>query len=203
MLGEVVNRTAKTGTLIGAVALGLGLGISSAMPASALNRTETAATSHVDQLFEPGAKIPDNVFKPGAELTIKRNVDDERSLAPTSVGASGRIDAGEACGTEVISKTSGHGKTTLVLSVNKERAVKLSGEVGLSKGMISASVGFDVTDTYRVTNETRYEVPAHKFGTVEAYPLYHHYRVKIFGPRGSQAVEVYKPIGVCFNQWSE
>ncbi|MFF5439684.1 hypothetical protein [Streptomyces achromogenes] len=191
------------GTLIGAVAVGLGLGMSSAMPASALDRTEAANTGNVARSFERGAKIPDNVFKPGAVLTIKRNADHERSVSADSARTKGRIDAGESCGTEVISKTSGHGKTTLVLSVNKERAVKLSGEAGLSKGMISASVGFDVTDTYRVTNETRYEVPARKFGTVEAYPLYHHYRVKIFGPIGGQTVEVYKPIGVCFNQWSE
>ncbi|MFF8430930.1 hypothetical protein ACF07Y_38505 [Streptomyces sp. NPDC016566] len=198
-----MNRTAGIGALIGAVAMGAGLGITSATPALAQSGTEAAAASSVGASFEPGAKMPGNLFKPGAKLTIKRNADYERSPSATAAQPQSRIDKGETCGTEVISKTSGHGKTTLVLSVSKERAVKLSGEAGLSKGIISAKVGFDVTDIYKVTDESRYEVPKNKFGTIEAYTLFHHYRVMIFGPRGNQPVEVYKPIGVCFNQWLE
>lgn len=72
----------------------------------------------------------------------------------------------------------------------------LSGEGGIGKGAISAAVGFGVTNSYKVADESRYEVPRGKFGTIEAYTLYHHYRVKIMF-----STEVYKPIGVCFNQW--
>lgn len=105
----------------------------------------------------------------------------------------------------MIGKTSGSGKTTLVLSINKERSVVLSGNAGVDSGAISAAVGFSVTKTYRVANETRYEVPKGKFGTIEAYTLLHHYKVRVSIPHwpipGVRLVDVYKPIGVCFNQW--
>ncbi|KUM97536.1 hypothetical protein AQI88_06265 [Streptomyces cellostaticus] len=85
-----------------------------------------------------------------------------------------------------------------MLSVSQEQAVKYSGQGGISKGMLSLAVGFDVTKSYKVTNETRFEVPKHKFGTVEAYTLYRHYRVQI-----GWWIDVFKPVGVCFNQWAE
>jgi hypothetical protein len=200
-----MNRTARIGALIGAIAMGMGLGVSSATPALAQGGAAAATASPVNQFFEPGAKIPANLFKPGAQLTIKRNADYVRSLnaAPASP-RDGKQDLGESCSTEVIGKTSGSGKTTLVLSINKERSVVLSGEAGVSAGSISAAVGFSVTNSYRVTNETRYEVPRGKFGTVEAYTLMHHYRVAIFQSwpfPGAHVVDVYKPVGVCFNQW--
>ncbi|GGW56252.1 hypothetical protein GCM10010503_36720 [Streptomyces lucensis JCM 4490] len=186
-------RTARIGTLIGTVAMGVGLGITSATPALAQSGTEASASGPASEFFEPGAKT-DNLFKSGAELTIKGNADSELSPSASWPPPPARVDMGESCGTEVIQKTSGQGKTTLVLSVSKERSVKLSGQGGFSKGLISSAVGFDVTKTYKVTNETRYEVPSRKFGTVEAYTLFHHY--KVFG-----SIDVYKPSGVCFNQW--
>ncbi|WP_369392388.1 hypothetical protein AB5J72_35995 [Streptomyces sp. CG1] len=196
-----MNRTARIGTLIGAMAVGVSLGITSATPAMAQSEAKAAAASPVSDFFEPGAKIPGNVFKPGAELVIKRNADYVRSLSAVPAQPQGRVDLGESCGTEVISKTSGNGKTTLVLSVVKERAVQLSGDAGISKGLISLEVGFSVTNTYKVSNETRYEVPSGKHGNVEAYPLYEHYLATVPWHGFSRKVDVLKPIGVCFNQW--
>ncbi|MFF4396958.1 hypothetical protein [Streptomyces sp. NPDC001480] len=195
-----MNRTARIGALVGAAAVSMGLAVTPAAPAAAQDRVKTPAASTVAEFFEPGAKIPVNVSKPGARLILKRNADSARPLS--AVSAQSVSDLGEMCNTEVISKTAGQGKTTLVLSVNKERSVQLSGEAGLSKGLISAAVGFSVTNTYRVTDETRYEVPRGKHGNIEAYTLLEHYRLKITDiHRIPHVVEVYKPIGVCFNEW--
>lgn len=193
-----MNRVAKIGALIGAVTMSVGLGVTSATPAAAQGGVRTATESPGTAFFEPGAKVPDNLFKPGAKLIIKRNAGYVRSVVAKSQAAT---DLGESCGTEVISKTSGQGKTTLVLSVSKERAVMLSGDAGISKGLISASVGFSVTKSYKVTDETRYEVPRGKHGNIEAYTLFEHYRVKIPYHGFDRPVDVFKPIGVCFNEW--
>lgn len=195
-----MNRTARIGALVGTVAMVMGLGITSATPALAHGRTGAATANPVNEFFEPGSKVPESIFKSGAKLTIKRNANYVRSLnSPVRAQPHSRvIDAGESCGTTVIDKTTGSGKTTLVLSVSQEQAVKYSGEGGISKGMLSIAVGFDVTKSYKVTNETRFEVPKHKFGTVEAYTLYHHYRVQL-----GWWIDVFKPVGVCFNQWAE
>ncbi|MEU3030342.1 hypothetical protein ACPCBC_24455 [Streptomyces incarnatus] len=196
-----MKRAAKIGALTGTVAMSVGLGISSASPAAAQSGENTASTSAVTKFFEPGTKIPGNLFRPDAKLTVKPNADYTRTISAAPPQTLGRVDLGESCSTEVISKTSGQGKTTLVLSVSKERAVQLSGDAGISKGLISASVGFSVTNTYKVTNETRYEVPKGKHGTVEASTLLEHYRVQVPWHGITRPVDVYKPIGVCFNQW--
>ena len=192
-----MNHTARIGALIGAAAMGASLGVASATPALAQSGTMTATAGPTSEFFEPGVKIPGNISKPGAKLTIKRNAEYARSLSTAHTQPQGRVDLGDSCGTDVIDKTTGSGKTTLVLSVNKERSVQLTGEGGLSKGMISAAVGFSVTNTYKVTNETRYEVPRGKYGHVEAYTLFRHYLVQVMFNK----VHVFKPIGVCFNQW--
>ncbi|MFE4698036.1 hypothetical protein ACFRIC_13295 [Streptomyces sp. NPDC056738] len=192
-----MNSTARIGVLVGAVAVSMGLAIT---PAAAQDATKTPRASPIAQFFEPGAKIPGNLTKPGARLTIKHNTDYAQS--PSIVRPRWVSNLGESCSTQVISKTAGNGKTTLVLSVTKERSVQLSGSAGISKGLISANVGFDVTNTYKVTDETRYEVPRGKHGNIEAYTLFQHYLVKFRDMRSiPHTVDVYKPIGVCFNQW--
>ncbi|MGW3663963.1 hypothetical protein [Streptomyces sp. NPDC005141] len=192
-----MNRTAGIGTLIGAVAVSMGLAVT---PAAAQDETKTPNASPVTQFFDPGAEIPDNLSKPGARLIIKHNADYARSLSTVSPRSVSNL--GESCSTQVISKTSGSGKTTLVLSVSKERSVQLSGSAGVAKGLISANVGFDVTNSYKVTDETRYEVPRGKHGNIEAYTLFQHYFVKFRDMHSiPREVDVYKPIGVCFNQW--
>ncbi|MFF3920017.1 hypothetical protein ACFYZB_42705 [Streptomyces sp. NPDC001852] len=194
-----MNRTKRLGALIGTVAMSVGLGAASATPALAQSRI--TAASPVGKFFEPGAKLPGDLFKPGAKLIIKRNADYARSLSTMPAQPQGRVDLGEGCGTDVMGATDGPGPTTLVLSVSKERSVQLSGDAGISKSDISVSVGFSVTNTYKVANETRYEVPKGKHGNIRAYPLYEHYQVTIPWHRFTRTVDVLKPIGVCFNSW--
>ncbi|MFF8264989.1 hypothetical protein [Streptomyces virginiae] len=68
-------------------------------------------------------------------------------------------------------------------------------------------MGWSVTSSYGVKNETRYEVPEGKWGTVQAFPLYDifegdaHAGVGGGLPTGKR-VWAYKPVGVCFNQWT-
>ncbi|MBM4796416.1 hypothetical protein HXP44_31380 [Streptomyces sioyaensis] len=120
--------------------------------------------------------------------------------------------AGEVCGTDVIDKETGRGKTTLVMNVKKGVASQVSAQMEISKGAISAGVGYDVTKSIEVAKETRFEVPKGKFGTIEAYVQYALYRGDIYTnngmgvdpkfPTGKMAT-VMKPIGVCFNEWAK
>ncbi|MFB6517662.1 hypothetical protein [Streptomyces sp. NPDC056401] len=55
-------------------------------------------------------------------------------------------------------------------------------------------------------NETRYEVPAGKWGSVQAYPLCDLYQGNVydlFGPDTGKDAYGYKPVGVCFNSWNK
>ncbi|MFK0266103.1 hypothetical protein ACIQU1_32920 [Streptomyces angustmyceticus] len=119
--------------------------------------------------------------------------------------------AGEVCGTDVIDKETGHGKTTLVMNVKKGLASKVSAEMAISKGAISLGVGYDVTKSIEVSKETRFEVPKGKFGTIEAYVQYKLYRGQIYTNSGlgtepkfptGKTATVMKPTGICFNEWA-
>ncbi|MCF3176176.1 hypothetical protein IPZ61_23010 [Streptomyces sioyaensis] len=200
-----MNRTAKLGALAGALAMSmLGAGISSA----------TSAVAQ-DKAGAPAVGAPIKFFKPGANTIVKRNAE---YAGPSSGGdavqpfggpypnkVKHRQDLGEVCGTKVVSKTSGRGKTTLVLSVDKGVSAEWNAEVKVESEAVSAGMGFGVTKSYTVKNETRYEVPKGKMGTVEAYPLYNLYRAKIYNAVGifQGNVTAMKPIGVCFNQWAK
>ncbi|MGW2921642.1 hypothetical protein ACWDBF_27745 [Streptomyces angustmyceticus] len=119
--------------------------------------------------------------------------------------------AGEVCGTHVIDKETGRGKTTLVMNVKKGLASKISAEASISKAGISAGVGYDVTKSIEVSKETRFEVPKGKFGTIEAYVQYKLYRGEIYTNSGigvepkfptGKSATVMKPTGICFNEWA-
>ncbi|MFD4416035.1 hypothetical protein ACFVXA_29430 [Streptomyces sp. NPDC058246] len=156
---------------------------------------------------EPG------LFTPTAHTIVKRG-----GVTPvaTSAGklmqpqfdwvkASGRTYQGENCGTNVIQKTSGQGKTVLTMSVQKSVATKWSATATISASAVTAGMGFDVTRTYTVTNQTAFDVPRGKFGQIEAYPLYDVYgfnEVRATDGHKIGTGRVLKPVGVCFNQWT-
>ncbi|WP_405744237.1 hypothetical protein OG422_20710 [Streptomyces sp. NBC_01525] len=175
---------------------------------------------------ESRASAPEKFFKPGANILVKRN---SGSAAPSmTVAANDAISSdthqphatlmakyaikfknkkyrGEVCGTRVVQKTSGRGKTTLVMTVEKSVSAQVNAEFGFSAKGLSATVGFNTQKSYTVSNQTRYEVPKGKMGFVEAYPLYDMYEAQ-----GYDMTEQYvgiavalKPIGVCFNQWTQ
>lgn len=59
---------------------------------------------------------------------------------------------------------------------------------------------------YTVKNETRYEVPAGAWGSVQAYPLCDLSQGEVYnlwGPDTGKDAYGYKPVGVCFNSWNQ
>ncbi|WP_432112613.1 hypothetical protein [Streptomyces sp. YPW6] len=187
----------------------------------------TVGTAHADEgghnvIPEASITADGQFFKPGPNTIVKQNVASADTLNTLKQDSSGVSSAppgpqafytlkqvkkvGQVCGTNVIQQTSGHGKATLVLTVDKRVDATVKREIGIDLGMVSAGMGWDVTRSYGVSNQTRFEVPRGKFGTIQAYPLYDNYIGHAyhndFSPTGKY-VRAYKPVGVCFNQWVE
>lgn len=199
-----------------------------AVLAAALTATMASGVSYADsgapRGLPAGAVSADGkFFTPGSDTVVKRNAGEAapgklsaETLSPVNPGPASTTDAymirnahriGQSCGTELISQTSGFGKTTLVLTVEKSVAATVSKEVNVDLKYISAGMGWSVTNTYTVKNETRYEVPAGKWGSVQAYPLYDQYQGDAYSADGrwdtGKKVWAYKPVGVCFNSWNQ
>ncbi|GAA3084526.1 hypothetical protein ACFQ0X_00785 [Streptomyces rectiviolaceus] len=157
-----------------------------------------------------GDDAPEGYFTPGPDTIVKRNAAPQPAPADSGISTRGttyKVTAGassESCGTTKIQKTSGAGKTTLVLTVEESVETEVSTEIKVDAEVVSAGVGFSTTRKYGVSDQTRYEVPKGKHGTIEAYPLYDNYPIKIYkdGKKAGSGT-VLKPVGVCFNQWSE
>ncbi|MCJ1677857.1 hypothetical protein MTF65_10980 [Streptomyces sp. APSN-46.1] len=205
---EIAVTLIATGSAVALVATA-GAGVSHAsegpvsIPASSLSAD--------GKFFTPG---PNTVVKRNAGATETRS-ELAQNVAPVSPAPAGTTDyyaiknahwISQSCGTNVIQQTSGQGKTTLVLSVEKSVAATVTKEVNVDLKYISAGMGWSVTNTYSVKNETRYEVPSGKFGTVQAFPLYDVFVGDAWSGAGGRfptgkKVYAYKPVGVCFNQW--
>ncbi|MFJ8078975.1 hypothetical protein ACIQ7Q_34850 [Streptomyces sp. NPDC096176] len=190
------------------------------MTATAGSGASYASEGKLEGIPEASVSADGRFFKPGPNTIVKVTagaVGDERSAESDSVSPA-PADAtafrflknkkylGQSCGTDVIQQTSGHGRTTLVLTVDKKVDATVKREIGIDLGKISAGMGWDVTKSYGVSNQSRYEVPRGKFGTIQAYPLFDQYVGDVWEgvsgafPTGKRAY-AYKPVGVCFNQW--
>ncbi|MEU2049297.1 hypothetical protein ABZ757_28050 [Streptomyces albidoflavus] len=196
-----MNRVIKSCSLMGAAAILLaGAGIASAAPGS------------VPSDAKPSGYVPDGFFKP-AESTVVMRSGGETPLPeqPGEIGPAASEYAlknvsgpGEVCGTTKLQKTSGAGKTTLVMTVSKSVSAELSAEVSVDAKFVSGKLGFKVTSTYGVEDQTRYEVPKGKYGYIEAYPLYDMWTFNVYKDgKNKGASWAMKPVGVCFNQWTE
>ena len=106
-------------------------------------------------------------------------------------------DEGQSCGLDVIQTTSGLGPTTLALTVNKSVAIQVSASVEVKAAVISAGIGFSVTDQTSVTSSRTDNVPAGKFEQLDAMTLYQNYSFDIAGGKTGSGL-VRKPVGVCF-----
>ncbi|MFJ5551841.1 hypothetical protein [Streptomyces sp. NPDC093225] len=212
MAGSIRSRRAAVAasSLVLSVALSVftGSGVSGAaeVPEGAAISSEALADG---EFFVPGADV---VTKVDPEL-----VKDSGEVADPLPDPSGFSGArylknvrtlGNVCGTKLLQQTSGRGKTTLVMSFDKAVAATTKRETAIDLNWVSAGVGWDVTKSYNVKNETRYEVPAGKFGVIQAYPFYRMQVGDVWQgfsggsgrPTGYQAY-AYKPVGVCFNQY--
>lgn len=110
----------------------------------------------------------------------------------------------EACGSKVLRKSTYQppsGKMTISTTVN----ASYSANVTVNAQIITAGVGFNVTEGYIVANEQPITVPTGKTGTITAYP---YYRVVDFNIMESKSWPfedsvygsgtAWEPIGVCF-----
>lgn len=196
-----MNHAKRVSALVGAVTLSvIGAGTAVAAPSEIRDSSE-ASSIH-------GVTI--GYFMPSDNTVVKRNA--EATAAPGDsvfeAAAATKLKnvryAGELCGLTKIAKTSGRGKTTLVLTVSKSVSAQVESSVSVTVKVVSAGVGFKVDRTYTVENQTRYEVPRGKYGYVEAYPLYDQYTFNVYkGGRKKGSGYAMKPVGVCFNQWTE
>ncbi|MCX5529682.1 hypothetical protein OG785_03775 [Streptomyces sp. NBC_00006] len=168
------------------------------------------AVAH-DAPFAPN-HLPDGYVRPPSGMVVKRTVPAVPAV-PVRTGAPASADGGalrnidgpnEVCGTSKLQKTSGMGKTTLVMTVSKAVSAELSSEAKVDAEVVSASLGFKVTETTTVEDQTRFEVPAEKFGVIEVYPLYDQYTFNVYdGGRNRGSGWAMKPTGVCFHQYTE
>ncbi|GGW25335.1 hypothetical protein [Streptomyces xantholiticus] len=193
------------------------------MTATAGSGVSYASEGNLEGIPESSVSADGKFFDPSPNTIVKvttgsvgaderPNRSDSVSPAPADATAfrfvKNKQYVGQSCGTDVIQQTSGRGKTTLVLTVDKKVDATVKKEISIDLGQISAGMGWDVTKSYGVSNQTRYEVPRGRFGTVQAFPLYDQYVGEVWeGVSGAfptgKHVYAYKPVGVCFNQWLE
>ncbi|MFD3550620.1 hypothetical protein ACFWWA_00735 [Streptomyces goshikiensis] len=208
---------------------GIATMVAAAGAAVALTATVGSGVSYADggsPLGVPASSISADgkFFTPGPNTVVKRNAsepggavllaDNASPIAPAPAGTTDYYaiknahQISQSCGTNLLQATSGRGKTTLVLSVEKSVAATVTKEVKVDLKYISAGMGWSVTNTYSVKNETRFEVPEGKWGNVQAFPLYDVYQGDAYQGVGGdlptgKKVWAYKPVGVCFNQWAQ
>jgi hypothetical protein len=174
--------------------------------------TGVAAPSEIHRSSEK-SNIHDTAvgyFTPNDNTVVKRSAEAMAAPGASAFDAAAATKlknvkyAGELCGLQKIGKISGQGKTTLVLTVSKSVSAQVESSATVEVKVVSAGVGFKVDRTYTVEDQTRYEVSKGKYGYVEAYPLYDQYTFNVYkGGKKKGSGYAMKPVGVCFNQWSE
>ncbi|MFG2030533.1 hypothetical protein [Streptomyces sp. NPDC048825] len=114
---------------------------------------------------------------------------------------------GTKCGKTVIAEASGRGRMTLRIDETRSTGSVLSKNIELSKGAISAGVGWDVTKSRSITVSGSKEVPPGKYGTLKAYVKYTGKKFDVEEFRHGipddwvtirKNKTAYRPIGVCF-----
>lgn len=108
------------------------------------------------------------------------------------------VSNGEICGLRQIDYTSANGPAKLALEVSKSVATEVSTSVGVDVQVVSAGVGFNVTQTVTVTNKIEIEVADGEFGEIYAFPLFESISFEIVGSERGIG-HVLRPVGVCFS----
>ncbi|MFB7176866.1 hypothetical protein ACFCYI_04055 [Streptomyces sp. NPDC056257] len=208
---EITTILAASGVAVALTAT-MGAGVSHAEGSSPLG-VPTSSISADGKFFTPGPNTVVKRTEAPAENS-QLSVETTSPVAPAPAGAEAfyHIKNGhwiaQSCGTDIIQQTSGQGKATLVLSVDKSVAATVTKEVNVDLKYVSMGLGWSVTSTYGVKNESRYEVPEGKWGAIQAFPLYDIYEGEAWSGAGGdlptgKRVWAYKPVGVCFNQWTQ
>ncbi|WP_405827362.1 hypothetical protein [Streptomyces sp. NBC_00105] len=208
---EITKILAASGVAVTLTAA-MGTGVSHAEGSSPLG-VPTSSISADGKFFAPGLNtVVKRTEAPAENSQLSAETTSPVAPAPTGAEAYYRIKNGhwiaQVCGTDVIQQTSGQGKATLVLSVDQSVAATVTKEVNVDLKYISAGLGWSVTSTYGVKQESRYDVPEGKWGSIQAFPLFDIYEGEAWSGVGGdlptgKRVWGYKPAGVCFNQWSQ
>ncbi|MFF3068883.1 hypothetical protein [Kitasatospora sp. NPDC057936] len=109
---------------------------------------------------------------------------------------------GQLCGTDLVDGVSGPGPMTLTLTQARSTATQWNASASINAGVLSAGIGFNVTDTVTKTETGSYTVPDGKFGNLQAYPLYDYWTFEVYDGSVGWTVgsgEVKKPVGYCYN----
>ncbi|WP_369802241.1 DUF6426 family protein, partial [Geobacillus sp. B4113_201601] len=114
------------------------------------------------------------------------------------------ITTSEACGIEIIRQSTFKGPSTATMSVKQGVSATWSSNTNISAETVSATLGFNVTKSYEVTDTYQIRVPAGKTYTIIARPYYKVYNFDVwYDPLiGWDSKVGYgyaaKPVGVCF-----
>lgn len=108
------------------------------------------------------------------------------------------VSNGEICGLKQIDYTSANGPAKLALEVSKGVATEVSTSVGVDAQVVSAGVGFNVTQSVTVTNKIEIELKEGEFGEIYAFPMFESISFEIVGSERGTG-HVLRPVGVCFS----
>ncbi|MGH8964091.1 MAG: DUF6426 family protein [Actinomycetes bacterium] len=107
------------------------------------------------------------------------------------------VSDGEVCGLSTLDYTSTIGPAKLALEVSKSVSTEVSTSVEVDAQVVSAGVGFNVTEAVTVVNKTEIDVPAGQFAEIYAFPMFENLSFEIVGSSTGKGY-LLKPIGVCF-----
>ncbi|PTQ57883.1 MAG: hypothetical protein BSOLF_0394 [Candidatus Carbobacillus altaicus] len=114
---------------------------------------------------------------------------------------------GQACGVEVLRDSYYYGPATATMTVTESVSAKWSANVGISASVVNAGVGFDVTESYTVSDSYNINVPPGYVAEIIAHPIYNvvtfdvWYDPMIGNPYKTGSGDAMKPIGVCLVQY--
>lgn len=114
------------------------------------------------------------------------------------------VRTSETCGIELLRKSYAKGPATLSMTIKESVSAKWGTNTGISASTVSASLGFDVTKAYEITDSISIQVPAGKTYALAAYPMYRVYNFAVYhNPMIGSAYYAgdgwaWKPSGVCF-----
>jgi hypothetical protein len=118
------------------------------------------------------------------------------------------IHPSEVCGIKVIRSSLYKGPATATMTIGEAVAAQLITETGISAEVVSATLGFNVTKTYTVSDTYSIQVPKGRTYKITAHPVFLVYDFEvwydpIFGSDYRVGVgNALKPIGVCFHYYS-
>lgn len=112
-------------------------------------------------------------------------------------------------GREVLDSAEGYGPIRLTVTVSQSVSATFSSTIGINAEVVSTGMGFSVTKTYTVADSGIIDVPAKKYGLLEAHTKYKVYNFDIMQgyligeDKKIGTGQALKPSGVIFASYME